>query len=90
MNIYVSNLGSSVKSEDLKKHFATYGEVFSVNIILDKFTNRSRGFAFVDMRNTQNAEKAIRELNGMNLDGRSIRVNEAKPGEERNRKASFY
>lgn len=78
MNIYVSNLGFNVQSDELKKHFARYGEVSSVNIIMDKITNRSRGFAFVDMRNTKEAERAIRELNGMTLDDRAIKVNEAR------------
>ena len=78
MNIYVSNLGFGVQSEELNKQFSRYGEVSSVNIIMDKVTNRSRGFAFVEMRDTPSAEKAIRELNGLNLDGRTIKVNEAR------------
>lgn len=78
MNIYVSNLGFNVQNEDLKKHFSKYGEVTSVNIIMDKVTNRSRGFAFVDMKDTQSAENAIRELNGLTLDNRAIKVNEAR------------
>lgn len=78
MNIYVSNLGFNVQNEDLKKHFSKYGEVASVNIIIDKVTNRSRGFAFVDMKDTQSAENAIRELNGLTLDNRAIKVNEAR------------
>ena len=79
MNIYVSNLGFNVKNEDLKKHFSEYGEVTSVNVIIDKVTNRSRGFAFVDMKDDSAAEKAIRGLNGLNLDNRAIKVNEARP-----------
>lgn len=82
MNIYVSNLGLSVQSEDLKKIFTTYGIVSSASIITDKFTNRSRGFGFVEMRDKQAAEKAIRELNGSMLDGRSIKMNEAKQREQ--------
>lgn len=78
MNIYVSNLGFGVQSEDLKKHFSQYGDVASVNIVMDKVTNRSRGFAFVEMKDTKSAEKAIRELNGLNLDNRTIKVNEAR------------
>jgi RNA recognition motif-containing protein len=78
MNIYVSNLGFNVQNEDLKKHFSKYGEVSSVNIVMDKVTNRSRGFAFVDMKDTQEAEKAIRGLNGLTLDNRAIKVNEAR------------
>ena len=76
MNIYVSNLGSGVQSEDLKKLFSSYGEV-SIRVIMDKQTNRSRGFAFVGIRDKQAAEKAVRELNGVSLDGRTIKVKEA-------------
>jgi RNA recognition motif-containing protein len=78
MNIFVSNLGFNVQNEDLKKHFSKYGEVASINIVIDKVTNRSRGFAFVDMKDSQAAEKAIRELNGLTLDNRTIKVNESR------------
>ena len=78
MNIYVSNLGFNVESEDLKKFFSPYGLVASVNIILDKLTNRNRGFAFVQMPDTRAAERAMHELNGALLDGRPIKLNEAK------------
>lgn len=78
MNIYVSNFGFEVQSQDLNQQFSRYGEVSSVNIIMDKLTNRSRGFAFVEMRDQNSAEKAIRELNGTNFEGRILKVNEAK------------
>jgi len=81
MNIYVSNLGFSIDRDELKKLFAPYGIVASVNVILDKLTNRSRGFAFVQMPDTQNAAKAIRELNGAMVDGRAIRLAEARRDE---------
>jgi RNA recognition motif-containing protein len=81
MNIYVSNLGFGTQNDELQKQFSRYGEVSSVNIIMDKVTNRSRGFAFVEMSDTNAAEKAIRELNGTNLDGRIIKVNEARKKE---------
>ena len=81
MNIYVSNLGFNVERDELKKIFSQYGIVASVSIILDKLTNRSRGFAFVQMSDPMAAEKAIRELNGVMLDGRPIRMNEAKRNE---------
>ncbi|MCG7857709.1 RNA recognition motif domain-containing protein [Flavihumibacter sp.] len=83
MNIYVSNLGFGVQSEDLKKIFTPYGEVSSINIIMDKVTNRSRGFGFVDMPDQQSAENAMRELEGKMLDGRAIKMNEARPREQR-------
>lgn len=78
MNIYVANLGFNVQSEDLKKHFSQYGEVVSVNIIMDKVTKRSRGFGFIRMEDTKAAEKAILELNGTTFDNQIIRVKEAK------------
>jgi RNA recognition motif-containing protein len=81
MNIYVSNLGFNVDRDELKKIFSPYGIVASVSIILDKLTNRSRGFAFVQMTDPSAAEKAMRELNGVMLDGRAIRMNEAKRNE---------
>ncbi len=90
MKIYVSNLSFSVQEEDLVKQFSPYGEVASVNIITDKLTKRSRGFAFVDMPDNTSAEKAIRELSGVSMEGRTIQVNEARPREERPAKRQFY
>jgi RNA recognition motif-containing protein len=81
MNIYVSNLGFNVDTEELKKLFSPYGIVASVNIILDKLTNRSRGYAFIRMRDSAAAQKAMRELNGAVIDGRALRLNEAKRNE---------
>jgi RNA recognition motif-containing protein len=90
MNIYVSNLGFSVQDEDLREYFAEYGEVTSAKVITDKFTNRSRGFGFVEMPDETAAQKAIKELNGAVVEGRSISVNVARPREERsNTKKSF-
>jgi RNA recognition motif-containing protein len=90
MNIYVSNLGFSVQDEDLKEYFEEYGEVTSAKVITDKFTNRSRGFGFVEMPDESAGEKAIKELNGAVVEGRSISVTVARPREERsNNKKSF-
>lgn len=90
MNIYVSNLGFSVQDEDLKEYFEEYGEVSSAKVITDKFTNRSRGFGFVEMPDESAAQKAIKELNGAVVEGRSISVTVARPREERsNNKRSF-
>lgn len=83
MNIYVSNLGFNVQDEDLKEYFEEYGEVTSAKVITDKFTNRSRGFGFVEMADNTAAEKAIKELNGAVVEGRSISVTVARPREER-------
>ena len=82
MNIYVSNLGYTVSDEQLKKLFSPYGEVSSARVMTDKFTNRSRGFAFVDMPDENAGQKAIGELNGAMVEGRPIAVNLAKPKKE--------
>lgn len=66
-----------MSNEELKKQFSVFGEVLSADIITDKFTNRSRGFAFVVMPDQQAAEKAIRELNGVMINGRTVRLVEA-------------
>ena len=90
MNIYVSNLSFSVQDEDLKAFFADYGEVSSAKVIMDKLTNRSRGFGFVEMADEAAAQKAIQELDGGMVDGRAIKVSVARPKEERsNNKRSF-
>ena len=83
MNIYVSNLSFAVQDEDLREFFTEYGEVSSVKVITDKLTNRSRGFAFVEMPDDAAAQKAIQELDGGMVDGRAIKVTIAKPKEER-------
>jgi RNA recognition motif-containing protein len=83
MNIYVSNLSFNVRDEDLQEYFAEYGEVSSAKVILDKFTNKSRGFAFVEMADEEAAKKAIAELDGASVDGRTISVAVARPREER-------
>jgi RNA recognition motif-containing protein len=89
MNIYVSNLSFAVQDEDLREFFAEYGEVSSVKVITDKLTNRSRGFAFVEMPDDAAAQKAIQELDGGMVDGRAIKVTEARPKEERSQKSSY-
>ncbi len=82
MTIYVSNLNFTVSDEQLKKVFAPFGDVSSAKIMTDKFTNRSRGFAFVDMPDEQQAQKAIDGLNGSACEGRPMVVNMAKPRKE--------
>jgi RNA recognition motif-containing protein len=90
MNIYVSNLGFTVQVEDLRKLFSPYGVIASVSLVLDKVTNRSRGFAFIEMPDTREAEKAISALNGIAVDGRTLNVNEAKQREDRRSRNSLY
>jgi RNA recognition motif-containing protein len=89
MNIYVSNLSFNVQDEDLRSYFAEYGEVSSAKIITDKMTNRSRGFAFVEMPDDAAAQKAMQELDGATVEGRAIKVAEARPKEERAPRGSF-
>ena len=83
MNIYVSNLSFAVRDEDLRSYFAEYGEVTSAKVIMDKFSNRSKGFGFVEMSDDTAGNKAIAELDGAMVDGRAIKVNVARPKEER-------
>lgn len=89
MNIYVSNLSFAVQDEDLREFFAEYGEVSSAKVIMDKYTNRSKGFGFVEMPDDAAAQKAITELDGGMVDGRAIRVAIAKPKEERSPRPSY-
>lgn len=84
MNIYVTNLTFELRDEDLKKLFASFGEVSAARIIMDKETDRSRGFGFVEMADTTAGKKAIAKLNGATVGGRPIKVSEAKPKPEGN------
>jgi len=79
MNIYVGDLSNDVTEDDLKAVFSEFGEVDSLNIIKDKFSGRSKGFGFVEMPNNSEADKAIEALNGTELKGRNLKVNQAKP-----------
>ncbi len=79
MNMYVSNLGFHVTDEDLRKLFADFGVVDSAKVIMDRMTNQSRGFGFVEMQNDTEAEAAMQKLAGKEVEGRSISVSKAKP-----------
>lgn len=82
MNIYVGNLSWNLKDQDLSNLFSSHGEVSSAKIVTDKFTNRSKGFGFVEMPNDDQAQAAIAALNGTEVDGRNIVVNESRPKQE--------
>ena len=82
MNIYVGNLSWNLKDQDLSTLFASHGEVVSAKIVTDKFTGRSKGFGFVEMANDDQAQAAIAALNGSEVDGRNIVVNESRPKPE--------
>lgn len=85
MNIYVANVPYSVKDQDLHELFSPFGEVTSAKIIMDKATNRSRGFGFVEMANDDAGRAAIEGTNGKNFHGRDLVVNEARPRTEGDR-----
>jgi RNA recognition motif-containing protein len=89
MNIYVSNLSFNVEDDDLRGFFTEYGEVTSAKVIMDKFTQRSKGFGFVEMPDDAAAAKAVAELNGSVADGRTMKVTEARPKEDRPKRPSY-
>ena len=89
MNIYVGNLNYTVTEDELREVFEEYGEVEKSAIIMDRMTGRAKGFGFVEMASDDDAKKAIESLDGAELNGRSMRVNEAKPREERPRSARY-
>lgn len=82
-NIFVGNLDFNVSEDELRNLFGTYGQVDRVTILTDRDTGRSRGFGFVEMTNAEEGEKAIAALNGTQLAGRTLNVNEARPKAER-------
>jgi RNA recognition motif-containing protein len=86
MNIYVGNLSHDVTQDELQQAFANHGEVASANIISDKFTGQSRGFGFVEMPKEEEARAAIAALNGTELKGRMLNVNEARPRADKPRR----
>ena len=85
MNIYVGNLSYEVTQDDLREAFGAHGEVVNASVITDKFTGRSRGFGFVEMATEDQARAAIDALNGTDLKGRNLNVNEARPRDARPR-----
>ena len=82
-NIFVGNLDFNTSEDELRNLFGTYGQVDRVSIMTDRDTGRSRGFGFVEMANTEDGEKAIAALNGTQLGGRTLNVNEARPKVDR-------
>ena len=86
MNIYVGNLSFEVTDESLTTSFTEYGEVSTARVIIDRFSGRSRGFGFVEMPNDTEAQAAIQSLNGQEMQGRVLTVNEARPREDGGRR----
>ena len=83
MNIYVGNLSSEVTDDDLRAAFEAFGQVETANVIKDKYSGESRGFGFVEMPSKNEAQNAIDEMNGKELQGQTVTVNEARPKRER-------
>jgi RNA recognition motif-containing protein len=83
MNIYVGNISFKMTEADLRQAFEPFGSVTSVNLVTDRETGRPRGFAFVEMPNGEEGKKAVESLNGSNIGGRTLTVNEARPREPR-------
>ena len=90
MNIYVGNISYTMTEKDLEDLFAEYGVVENARIINNKETGRSKGFGFIEMPNQEEAEKAINQLNEKEISGRNIRVNEARPKDDRPRRDQSY
>ena len=89
MKLYVGNLPWSIDDEGLKKLFSEFGEVEEASIIKDKFSKKSKGFGFVTIASDEDAKKAISELDGKTIEGRELRVSEARPMEERPPRRNF-
>jgi len=89
MNIYVGNLSYDTSENDLRNVFGEHGEVSKVNVIMDKMTGKSKGFAFVEMDNDSDGQNAIDTLNNADLNGRNLKVNLARPREERPARKSW-
>ena len=83
MNIYVGNLSFEVTDDDLRQAFEEFGAVESAAVIMDKFSGRSRGFGFIEMPTNEEAQAAISGLDGSDLKGRNLKVNEARPRDDR-------
>jgi RNA recognition motif-containing protein len=90
MNIYVGNLSYRMTDEDLGKLFSTYGSVSESKVVMDRETGRSKGFGFVEMPNQSEGDEAIKQLDGKDIEGRNIKVNVAKPKEEKPRRSQRY
>ncbi len=89
MNIYVGNMPYSMSEEELKETFGAYGAVASARLVMDRETGRPKGFGFVEMNNADEAKAAIAAINGNSFGGRELKVNEARPREERPPRRNF-
>ena len=90
MNIYIGNLAYSLTERDLEELFSEFGVAENARIITDRDTSRSKGFGFIEMPNQAEAEEAVKQLDGKEVDGRNLKVNEAKPREDRPNRGPRY
>lgn len=90
MNIYVGNVSYDLTEKELEELFAEFGSVSAARIITDRTTGRSKGFGFIEMDNKAEGEEAIKQLDGKEMNGRTLKVNEARPREERPRRRQQY
>ena len=90
MKLYVGNLAYSMTDESLRTMFSEFGDVQSAQVVMDRDTGRSKGFGFVELANDQASQAAIAGLNGKDVGGRQLTVNEAKPREDRSRRSGGY
>lgn len=89
MKVYVGNLPFSIDDEKLREVFSKFGEIEEATVIKDKYSGRSKGFGFVTFTNDENAKKAVEEMNDKEVEGRALKVNEARPMEERPPRRDF-
>ena len=89
MNIYIGNLAFTIKGSDLQTMFSEFGEVQDAKVIMDRRTNQSKGYGFVEMPSNSEADQAIKALNGKFIGGRNIKVNPADSGRKKKRRSSF-
>lgn len=89
-NLFVAGLSYSTTSDQLEKHFSEIGQVNSAQVIMDKYTNQSKGFGFVEMSNENEAKLAMDKINGTVLDGRTLVVKEAKPREDNANRGGYH
>ncbi|RLD09727.1 MAG: RNA-binding protein [Chlamydiae bacterium] len=89
MNIYVGNLSYGTTDKELEEIFGAFGTVTSAKVITDKYTSRSKGFGFVEMEDKEAGEAAIKDLDGKEVGGRNLKVNEARPREDRPRRPQY-
>ncbi len=90
MNLYIGNLPYGVTEDDIREKFSVFGELASIDLVTDRFTGESKGFGFIKYESNSDADKAIKSMNGSQLGGRVLKVNQAKPKEKQSRHRPRY